>query len=87
MSWRSCPLSIGPYKYCPIEGTRYVGHHEHPISAARIAVDATVDAVRALHEFRQALYGCLTSWADALFELSDAVLCSPGPVVSVPSRP
>ena len=25
------------------------------------------------------------SWADALFELSDAVLCAPGPVVSVPT--
>lgn len=49
------------------------------------AVDAAVDAVQALHGFRQAVYGCLTSWADALFELSDAVLCAPGPVVSVPT--
>lgn len=29
-------------------------------------------------------YGCLTSWPDALFELCDAVLCSPSPVSSVP---
>ena len=56
-----------------------------PISAARTPTDAAVDAAVALHGFRHAIYGCLTSWADALFELSDAVLCAPGPVVSVPT--
>ncbi len=35
--------------------------------------------------FRHAFYECLTSWSDALFELCDAVLCSPTPVASVPS--
>jgi hypothetical protein len=35
--------------------------------------------------FRSDLYGCLTGWSDALFELVDAVLCAPGPVASVPS--
>lgn len=35
--------------------------------------------------FRQSLYRCLTGWGDALFELTDAVLCSPPPVGSVPS--
>jgi hypothetical protein len=35
--------------------------------------------------FRQAFYESLTSWPDALFELCDAVLCSPSPVASVPS--
>jgi hypothetical protein len=35
--------------------------------------------------FRQALYECLTCWSDALFELCDAVLCSPSSVASVPS--
>jgi len=35
--------------------------------------------------FRHAFYECLTSWGDALFELCDAVLCSPSPVGSVPS--
>jgi len=35
--------------------------------------------------FRSGLYACLTGWGDALFELCDAVLCSPSPVVSVPS--
>ena len=35
--------------------------------------------------FRLDLYRCLTSWGDALFELCDAILCSPSPVGSVPS--
>jgi len=35
--------------------------------------------------FRQAFYGCLTSWKDALFELCDAILCAQGPVGSIPS--
>ena len=33
-----------------------------------------------LAAFRGELYGCLTSRADALFELTDAVLCADGPV-------
>jgi hypothetical protein len=39
----------------------------------------------ALIQFRQSLHGCLPRWGDALFELTDAVLCSPAPVGSVPS--
>ena len=35
--------------------------------------------------FRRALHGCFPVWGDALFELSDAILCSPAPVGSVPS--
>ena len=38
----------------------------------------------ALTEFRQALYATLTSWGDALFELSEATLCASSPVSSVP---
>jgi hypothetical protein len=34
--------------------------------------------------FRQEFYSCLTARADALFELCDAVLCTDGPVVSLP---
>jgi hypothetical protein len=34
--------------------------------------------------FRRLFYGCLRRRADALFELTDAVLCTPGPVVSLP---
>jgi len=39
----------------------------------------------ALVEFRKAFFGCLTGWADALFELTDALLSAPGPLRSVPS--
>lgn len=39
----------------------------------------------ALVGFRRAFYSCLSSWADALFELGDAMLCSAAPVTSVPS--
>jgi len=38
-----------------------------------------------LNAFRIAFHRCLTGWGDALFELGDAVLCSPTPVASVPS--
>lgn len=38
-----------------------------------------------LATFRGAFHGCLPAWGDALFELADAVLCSPAPVGSVPS--
>ncbi|MGQ0776739.1 MAG: transposase [Pseudonocardiales bacterium] len=37
----------------------------------------------ALADFRQEFYRCLTARADALFELSDAVLCAQGPVTSL----
>jgi len=33
--------------------------------------------------FRREFYGCLTARADALFELSEAVLCTQGPVTSL----
>ena len=33
-----------------------------------------------LASFRREFYQCLTARADALFELTDAVLCSPSPV-------
>jgi hypothetical protein len=36
-----------------------------------------------LADFRQEFYGCLTARADALFELTDAVLCAEGPVTSL----
>jgi hypothetical protein len=38
-----------------------------------------------LSGFRSSFHGCLSLWGDALFELTDAVLCSPAPVGSVPS--
>jgi DDE superfamily endonuclease len=39
---------------------------------------------RELVEFRQGFFACLTRWADALFELTDALLCVAGPVTSLP---
>jgi hypothetical protein len=36
-----------------------------------------------LSEFRERVYHCLTGRADALFELTDAVLCADGPVTSL----
>lgn len=44
-----------------------------------------VSASAALHLFREDFYRCLTGWPDALFELSDALLCTPSPVSSVPT--
>ena len=40
-------------------------------------------ALGELSGFRQEFYQCLTARADALFELSDAVLCTEGPVTSL----
>ncbi|TFE25464.1 transposase [Frankia sp. B2] len=39
-----------------------------------------VEHLGVLCRFRQEFYGCLTRRADALFELTDAVLCADGPV-------
>jgi hypothetical protein len=36
-----------------------------------------------LSAFRHAFYQCLTTRADALFELTDAALCAEGPVTSL----
>lgn len=37
-----------------------------------------------LVEFRAGWYGCLTGWADTLFEVTDALLCAPQAVASLP---
>jgi hypothetical protein len=34
--------------------------------------------------FRREFYRSSTRWSDALFELANAVLCTPGPVTSLP---
>lgn len=47
-------------------------------------VAARTTATSLLAGFRAGLYDCLTGWADALFETSDALLAAPGPVTSVP---
>ena len=38
-----------------------------------------------LRRFRTGFYRCLTGWADAAFELTDAALCAPAPICSVPA--
>jgi hypothetical protein len=45
---------------------------------------ARVEALTGLSRFRREFYECLTLRGDALFELTDAVLCADGPVVSLP---
>lgn len=42
------------------------------------------DDLATLVGFREELHGCLLGWAEAQFELCDAMLCAPGPVASVP---
>ena len=42
-----------------------------------------VDAARELAGFRRELHRCLTARTDALFELTDALLCTDGPVTSL----
>jgi hypothetical protein len=39
--------------------------------------DAVSDTEQ-LRRFRSGFYRCLTGWADAAFELTDAALCAPG---------
>jgi len=46
---------------------------------------ARAQLIEQLAGFRNDFYDCLGSWADALFELTDAALCAPGPVSSVPA--
>ncbi|QYC40393.1 hypothetical protein Nocox_13885 [Nonomuraea coxensis DSM 45129] len=43
---------------------------------------ACVESSRVLSRFRKDVYACLRAQADALFELTDALLCEPGPVHS-----
>jgi hypothetical protein len=40
----------------------------------------------ALTRFQARFHKCLTMRSDALFELADALLCSQGPVTSLPGR-
>lgn len=47
------------------------------------AVESRVESLNALSRFRQGFYDCLSARADALFELTDALLCTDGPVHSL----
>ena len=42
------------------------------------ATGSAADPATVLADFRRDFYGCLTARADALFELTDAVLCTDG---------
>ena len=44
---------------------------------------AGVEPITGLCRFRDGFYSCLGARADALFELTDAVLCADGPVRSL----
>jgi hypothetical protein len=46
-------------------------------------VAVEVEPVEMLCRFRQGFYSCLSGRADELFELTDALLCSDGPVRSL----
>jgi hypothetical protein len=45
---------------------------------------ARAEALDLLSGFRADFHGCLAGYADTLFELADALLCTPGPVASLP---
>lgn len=47
------------------------------------AVESHVGPLKVLSRFRQNFYDCLSARADALFELTDALLCTDGPVHSL----
>ena len=47
--------------------------------------DMSAPTSATLEGFRTGFYGCLSGWGDALFELTDATLCTPAPVTSVPT--
>ena len=47
-----------------------------------LAPEQSADAALGVH-FRVQFYDCLYTRADALFELTDAVLCADGPVTSL----
>ena len=54
-----------------------------PASLDPAQLAGAVDRFLALREFRSELYACLTSRADALFELANAVLCADHAVTSL----
>lgn len=51
---------------------------------SQAGADGRVEVLRRLSGFRSGFYGCPSTRADALFELTDAVLCAGGPVTSLP---
>jgi hypothetical protein len=65
-------------------GAALAGAGPQPPDPARVAdAIARYRAYEALRDFRRRLYGCLASRADALFELTDAILCADHAVTSL----
>jgi hypothetical protein len=56
---------------------------ERPLVKSLAAEQSDDAALGILSHFRVEFYDCLYTRADALFELTDAVLCSDGPVTSL----
>jgi hypothetical protein len=54
------------------------------VTDAKASVAADGDALERLAGYPVGVLQCLTARADALFELTDAVLCADGPVTSLP---
>jgi hypothetical protein len=57
--------------------------HDQGLRLISVHDAGTAGAFGELSRFRQEFYQCLTARADALFELTDAVLCADGPVHSL----
>jgi hypothetical protein len=57
--------------------------HNQGLQLISVHDTGQADALGELSGFRQRFHECLTGRADALFELTDAVLCSDGPVTSL----
>ena len=62
--------------------TELIGQASCVVSGDGVA-EVVAAARRELVGFREAFYGCLPARADELFELTDALLCSQGPVRSL----
>lgn len=65
----------------------FLSREEHQLPRAVLVTSVhdrgPADAVGDLDRFRRVFYDCLTARADALFDLTDAVLCADGPVRSL----
>lgn len=57
--------------------------HNQGLQLISVHETGRAGALGELSEFRERFYRCLTGRADALFELTEAVLCSDGPVTSL----
>ncbi|MGN9847450.1 transposase [Nonomuraea sp. H19] len=61
---------------------RVAADHYKAVRVSLLNDAAWVESSRVLSRFRNDVYACLRARADALFELTEALLCEPGPVHS-----